>query len=48
MTVSFITAASAVFFAGVMGDWLGLEKTYLISSFLALGAIPFALVLKEN
>lgn len=48
MTVSFISAASAVFFAGVMGDWLGLEKTYLISSILALGAIPFALGLKKN
>lgn len=48
MTVSFITAAAAVFFSGLMGDWLGLEKTYLISSFLALGAIPFALLLKEN
>lgn len=48
MTVNFITAASAVFFAGLMGDWLGLEKTYLISSFLALGAIPFVLLLKKK
>lgn len=48
MTVTFITAALAVFFSGLMGDWLGLEKTYLISSFLALGAIPFVLLLKEN
>ncbi len=48
MTVNFVTAASAVFFAGLMGDWLGLQKTYLISSFLALGAIPFALWLKEK
>jgi FSR family fosmidomycin resistance protein-like MFS transporter len=47
MTVNFISAASAVFFAGLMGDWLGLEKTYLISSFLALGAIPFVLLLKK-
>ena len=48
MTVNFISAALAVFFAGVMGDWLGLEKTYLISSILALGAIPFALLLKKK
>lgn len=48
MTVTFITAALAVFFSGLMGDWLGLEKTYLISSFLALGAIPFVLLIKEN
>lgn len=48
MTVNFISAALAVFFAGVMGDWLGLERTYLISSILALGAIPFALLLKKK
>jgi FSR family fosmidomycin resistance protein-like MFS transporter len=48
MTVSFITAALAVFISGLMGDWLGLERTYLISSILALGAIPFALLLKEK
>jgi FSR family fosmidomycin resistance protein-like MFS transporter len=48
MTVSFITAASAVFIAGLMGDWLGLEKTYLVSSILALGAIPFVLILKKE
>jgi FSR family fosmidomycin resistance protein-like MFS transporter len=48
MTLNFITSASAVFFSGLMGDWLGLEKTYLISSFLALGAIPFVLLLKKK
>ncbi|MRT94406.1 MFS transporter [Ancylomarina sp. 16SWW S1-10-2] len=48
MTVSFITSAAAVFFAGLLGDWLGLEKTYLVASILALGAIPFVLFLKKN
>lgn len=48
MTVSFITGAVAVFFAGLMGDWLGLERTYLISSILALGAIPIVLILKKE
>ncbi|WP_372756233.1 MFS transporter [Labilibaculum sp.] len=48
MTLNFITAASAVFFAGIMGDWIGLEKTYLISSILSLGAIPFVLFLKKE
>ena len=48
MTVSFVTSASAVFFAGLMGDWLGLEKTYLIASILSLGAIPFVLFLKKK
>ncbi len=47
MTVSFVTSALAVFFAGIMGDWLGLEQTYLIASILALGSIPFALWLKR-
>jgi len=48
MTLNFVAAALAVFLSGVMGDWLGLEKTYLISSFLALGAIPFVLLLKRH
>lgn len=48
MTVSFVTSALAVFFAGLMGDWLGLEKTYLIASILSLGAIPFVLLLKKK
>lgn len=48
MTVNFITAASAVFFAGVMGDWLGLERMYFISSILALGSIPFVLWLNKK
>jgi FSR family fosmidomycin resistance protein-like MFS transporter len=48
MTLTFVTAASAVFFSGLMGDWFGLQKTYQISSLLALGAIPFALMLKRD
>jgi FSR family fosmidomycin resistance protein-like MFS transporter len=48
MTISFVSSAIAVFFAGLLGDWIGLETTYLISSFLALGAIPFVLLLKKQ
>ena len=48
MTISFMSSAIAVVFSGILGDWLGLEKTYLISSLLALGAIPFVLMLKKN
>jgi FSR family fosmidomycin resistance protein-like MFS transporter len=48
MTISFVSSAIAVVFAGLIGDWLGLEKTYLISSFLALGAVPFVLLLKKR
>lgn len=48
MTISFVTSAISVFFAGMLGDWIGLEQTYLISSFLALAAIPFVLLLKKE
>jgi FSR family fosmidomycin resistance protein-like MFS transporter len=48
MTISFVSASISVVFAGLLGDWIGLEKTYLISSFLALGAIPFVLMLKKK
>lgn len=48
MTISFVSSAVAVVFAGLIGDWLGLEKTYLISSVLALGAIPFVLMLRKK
>lgn len=48
MTISFVSSAISVVFAGLLGDWLGLEKTYLISSLLALGAIPFILLLKKR
>ncbi|NOX86235.1 MAG: MFS transporter, partial [Chlorobi bacterium] len=48
LTISFISSAIAVVFAGLMGDWLGLEKTYLISSLVALGAVPFVLMLKKK
>ena len=48
MTISFVTSAMSVLFAGMLGDWIGLEKTYLISSFLALGAIPFVLLLNKR
>lgn len=47
MTISFITSATAVFFAGAMGDCLGLHSTYLIASVLALGAIPFVISLRK-
>lgn len=48
LTISFISSAIAVVFAGVMGDWLGLETTYLVSSVLALGAVPFVFMLKKR
>ena len=48
MTISFVSSAIAVFFAGLLGDWMGLEKTYLLSSILALGAVPFVFMLKKR
>ena len=47
MTISFMTSALSVFFAGLMGDWIGLANTYKIAALLALGAIPFVLLLKK-
>ncbi|MCB2219207.1 MAG: MFS transporter [Bacteroidetes bacterium] len=48
MTISFVTASISVVFAGLLGDWVGLENTYKVSAFLALGAIPFVLMLKTK
>ncbi len=48
MTISFVTASIAVVCAGFIGDWVGLEQTYRISAFLAVGAIPFVLMLKTK
>lgn len=48
MTISFMTAAISVVFAGALGDWIGLENTYKLSAFLALGAIPFVIMLKTK
>jgi len=46
MTISFVTASISVVFAGMLGDWVGLESMYKLSAFLAFGAIPFVLLLK--
>jgi len=48
MTISFGTSAISVVFAGIMGDWLGLEQTYLISAIIAVGAVPCVLLLKSK
>ena len=48
MTISFVTASLSIFFAGVLGDWIGLESTYKLSAFIALGAIPFVMMLKTK
>jgi len=48
MTISFGTSAVSVVFAGVLGDWLGLDQTYLISAAIAIGAVPCVLLLKSK
>ncbi len=47
MTISFMTSALSVFISGLLGDWIGLANTYKIAAVLALGAIPFVLMLKN-
>ena len=48
MTISFGASAVSVVFAGFLGDIIGLEDTYLVSAFLALGAVPFVFLLKKR
>jgi FSR family fosmidomycin resistance protein-like MFS transporter len=48
MTISFVTASISVVLAGSIGDWIGLENTYKLSAFFALGAIPCVLLLKTK
>ena len=38
-------ASVAVFSLGLMGDLIGLEKTYIVSLFFAIGTIPAAIFL---
>lgn len=48
LTVSFGSEAAAMMIAGGLADWLGLEMTFHISGLLALGAIPFAYLIKKH
>lgn len=40
MTVSFLVGALGMLLTGIISDWIGLEKTYLLSAGMALLAIP--------
>lgn len=42
MTINFGVGSVVVFCLGISGDLLGLEKTYIISTFFAIGSIPSA------
>ena len=48
MTISFVTSAISVYFAGAIGDRVGLENAYRIAAFIAFGAVPFVLMLKTR
>ena len=50
MTISFIAGSITIFLIGLLGDHIGLEKTYKLSAFIAFGAIPFVLFIpgKKN
>jgi FSR family fosmidomycin resistance protein-like MFS transporter len=45
MAIGFGVGSAAVFSLGVMGDLIGLEKTYVVSFFVAIGTIPTAILL---
>jgi FSR family fosmidomycin resistance protein-like MFS transporter len=48
MTISFLLTAVATMIVGIMGDHIGLERTFWISAFLGFGSLFFILKLKRK
>lgn len=48
MTISFAFGAFATLFIGILSDFIGLEKSFMLSPIFALIAIPFAFRLKNK
>ncbi len=48
MTIAFTIASLTVFLTGLISDWVGIEKTYYISSWVAFTGVIFLLFIKEN
>ena len=48
MTISFLLTAVATMIVGLMGDYIGLERTFWISAFIGFGSLPFILKLKSK
>ena len=48
MTISFVGSSAMVLTVGLLSDIFGLDTTYIITAFLAIGVIPFVLMLKET
>ena len=45
MGISFVISSVAVILIGIIGDWIGLENSFRLSAFLALGGIPATMLL---
>jgi FSR family fosmidomycin resistance protein-like MFS transporter len=48
MTINFLISSTTVMMIGFIGDKLGLDFTYKLAAFLALGSIPFVLLLSKK
>ncbi|MCF7911746.1 MAG: MFS transporter [Candidatus Cloacimonetes bacterium] len=48
MTISFVLSSIMIMSVGFLTDKIGLDNTYSIITFFALGTIPFVLILKNN
>jgi FSR family fosmidomycin resistance protein-like MFS transporter len=48
MTISFGTGAVAVVLAGGLADWIGLKEAFRVSAYIAIGAVPFVLMLSAR
>lgn len=48
MTINFVVSSLMVLFVGFIGDKIGLLSTYKICAFLAVGSIPFILLLPKK
>jgi len=48
ITISFLVGMITVIVSGAISDWIGLETTFKISAFLAIGSVPIVLALKKR
>ena len=48
MTINFVISAATIMIVGILGDWIGLNITFQISAFIALGSIPFILFIPSK
>ena len=48
MTINFVLSSIMIMLVGIFSDKIGLELTYKISAFVAIGSIPFVLLLQNK